>query len=146
MSDGNRQLTSPAGYSGTPLARKLGFKIGFRVILVREPRGFREMLEGLPDNVIFVSDRNQGGLDLAIVFCANSGEFLHDFPPLKHGIRQNGMIWVAYPKKSSGVKSDLDFDLVQRTGLSLGLVDVKICAIDEVWTGLKFVIPVKDRT
>ena len=84
-------------------------------------------------------------LDIVLLFVLNERALLRDFDKLARKLASNGMIWVAWPKKSSGVATDLSFDRVQRIGLDSGLVDVKICAIDDVWSGLKFVIRLKDR-
>jgi hypothetical protein len=133
-----------AGYSGTPLIKKLGIKEGFRVGLVQSPRTFLKMLGKLPDKSKVVSNLSPP-LDVIIVFVKAEGELRMKFPVLAEKLTANGMIWVAWPKKSSGVATDLSFDPVQRIGLDCGLVDVKICAIDETWSGLKFVYRVRDR-
>lgn len=133
-----------AGYSGTPLVKKLGFKPGFRAHVVREPAEFGPQLIGLPGDVEFVGPR-AGELDIAILFATRAAEVKRDFAPLAKRLVSNGMLWVAWPKKASGVATDVDFDVVQGTGLREGLVDVKVCAIDEVWTGLKFVRRLADR-
>ena len=133
-----------AGYSGTPLIKKLGVKPGFRVALVGAPKDFRNELGTLPENARFTS-ATSAGLDLALVFVSSESELLLKFEPLAAKLQKNGMIWVAWPKKSSGVRTDLTFNNVQRIGLDAGLVDVKICAIDDIWSGLKFVYRLKDR-
>ena len=134
-----------AGYSETPLAKKLGIKEGFRVGLVNSPKGFKKELGSLPAKVkISVGDLPKP-LDL-IIFFTDSGRTLKmEFPILAEKLSVNGMLWIAWPKKSSGVSTDLSFDLVQQTGLQAGLVDVKICAVNEIWSGLKFVYRLKDR-
>lgn len=132
-----------AGYSGTPLPKKLGIKEGSRIALINAPKDFARELE-LPDNAQIVT-RVTKPLDLALLFVLTERALLRDFAKLAKKLATNGMIWVAWPKKSSGVATDLSFERVQRIGLDSGLVDVKICAIDEVWSGLKFVIRLKDR-
>ena len=132
-----------AGYSGTPLPKKLGIKEGSRIALINAPTDFARELE-LPDNAQIVT-RVTKPLDIALLFVLTERALLRDFDKLAKKLATNGMIWVAWPKKSSGVATDLSFERVQRIGLESGLVDVKICAIDEVWSGLKFVIRLKDR-
>lgn len=133
-----------AGYSGTPLAKKLGIKEGSRIALVNAPKDFRSALGELPDNVEFVS-RPTKSLDMILFFVMSERVLARDFAKLSEKLVTNGMIWIAWPKKSSGVTTDLTEQRVQRIGLNAGLVDVKICAIDETWSGLKFVYRLKDR-
>lgn len=133
-----------AGYSGTPLAKKLGIKEGSRIALVNAPKDFRSALGELPDNVEFVS-RPTKSLDIILFFVMSERVLARDFANLAEKLVTNGMIWIAWPKKSSGVTTDLTEQRVQRIGLDAGLVDVKICAIDETWSGLKFVYRLKDR-
>jgi hypothetical protein len=133
-----------AGYSGTPLPKKLGIKENQRIALVNEPGSFQKQLGGLPTNTHVLS-KLTAPLDLVVMFVESERTLAKQFPAIVKKISTNGMIWVAWPKKSSGVKTDLSFELVQRMGLDCGLVDVKICAVDEVWSGLKFVIRLKDR-
>ena len=134
-----------AGYSGTPLVTKLGIKAGFRVGLVNAPAGFKQELGPMPENVkILVSSLSQP-LDLILFFVKNEIELETKFPLLAEKLTSNGMLWVAWPKKSSKVTTDLSFGNVQRVGLNAGLVDVKICAVNDIWSGLKFVYRLKDR-
>lgn len=134
-----------AGYSETPLAKKLGIKEGFRVGFVNSPKGFKKELGFLPADVKISVGHLPKPLDLIILF-THSGRTLNmEFPVLAEKLSVNGMLWIAWPKKSSGVLTDLSFDIVQQTGLQAGLVDVKICAISEIWSGLKFVYRLKDR-
>jgi len=133
-----------AGYSSTPLAKKLGIKEGSRISLVNAPKGFRSELGELPENVEFVA-RLTNSLDIIIFFVLTQRELARDFSKLAKKLVSNGMIWIAWPKKSSGVTTDLTFEPVQRIGLDAGLVDVKICAVDDTWSGLKFVYRLKDR-
>ena len=134
-----------AGYSGTPLVKKLGIKAGARVALVNAPDDFQTTLAELPDDVKFMKSTNKS-LDLILCFVLSERILLRDFPKLAQHLTSNGMIWIAWPKKSSGVETDLTFERVQRIGLDAGLVDVKICAIDDTWSGLKFVYRLKDRS
>jgi hypothetical protein len=133
-----------AGYSGTPLAKKLGIKAGDRVALLNAPAGFVEELGPLPEGASVVP-RLRPPLNLILFFAANMKELAEEFARLKARLVPEGMLWVAWPKKSSGVATDLSFEGVQRFGLESGLVDTKVCAIDEVWSGLRFVIRLKDR-
>jgi hypothetical protein len=133
-----------AGYSGTPLVKKLGIKENFRVALVGAPDGFRGELVGLPDGVSFVTSV-QGQLDFIMFFATKQSELVRNFSRLAIKLKPTGMLWIAWPKKASGVTTDLSDSVVRETGLNAGLVDVKVCAVNEIWSGLKFVIRVKDR-
>ena len=133
-----------AGYSSTPLAKKLGIKEGFRVALVNAPQDFQSELGELPHNVEFVK-RTTKSLDIVLLFVLSERALARDFANLAEKLKTNGMIWIAWPKKSSGVATDLSFECVQKIGLAAGLVDVKICAVDDTWSGLKFVYRLKDR-
>lgn len=133
-----------AGYSGTPLAKKLGIKDDFRLMFVNAPDGFQKELGELPPGVEIASRGNKP-FNLIILFVDSERRLKKEFAKLAEKIVRNGMIWVAWPKKSSGVATDLTFDNVQQIGLRAGLVDVKICAVNEIWSGLKFVYRVKDR-
>lgn len=133
-----------AGYSGTPLPKKLGIKDNFRLGFVNAPKTFASQLGELPDTVRIIS-RLSSPMDLVVLFVDREVELARQFPRVTKTLSSNGMLWVAWPKKSSGVATDLSFENVQRIGLDCGLVDVKICAIDEVWSGLKFVYRLKDR-
>jgi hypothetical protein len=134
-----------AGYSGTPLAKKLGFKEGFRVGFVNPPRGFQQELGSLPGGVKISVARLPKPLDL-ILFFADSQQILkREFPKLARKLRKNGMLWIAWPKKASGVATDLSDNSVRKIGLDAGLVDVKVCAVNDIWSGLKFVYRLEDR-
>ena len=134
----------PTGYSGTPLAKKLGIKAGHRVGLIGAPQGFEETLEGLPDAVRF-SRRAAGRFDVIVFFTSKAAELGRRFAGLAVKLDPAGGFWIAWPKKSSGVATDLVEGRVRHTGLDAGLVDNKICAIDETWSGLRFVYRLKDR-
>ncbi len=133
-----------AGYSGTPLSKKLGVKEGFRVAFVDSPESFLRDLGDLPTGVE-ITPRPKAPLDLIVVFTKREQGLVKRFTALANKLNSKGMIWIAWPKKSSGVATDLSFDSVQRIGLQAGLVDVKICAIDDTWSGLKFVYRLADR-
>jgi hypothetical protein len=134
-----------AGYSGTPLPQKLGIKPGARLALIDAPVGFEQVLGELPAGVR-TAKRISSGLDVVVLFAPNRAALVKRFGAVAKAIAQNGAFWVAWPKKSSGVPTDLDENVVRAVGLERGLVDVKVCAIDETWSGLKFVIRVKDRS
>jgi hypothetical protein len=134
-----------AGYSQTPLAKKLGIKPGSRLGFVNAPKGFKKELGTLPADVKISVGHLTKPLDLIILFTDSSRTLKIEFPMLAEKLSANGMLWIAWPKKSSGVPTDMSFDVVQQTGLQTGLVDVKICAVDEIWSGLKFVYRLKDR-
>ena len=134
-----------AGYSGTPLPKKLGIKDGSRIVLINAPRDFESELGELPDNVEFIK-RPTKSLDIILFFVLTKRALARDFAKLAAKITANGMMWIAWPKKSSGVVTDLSEQRVREIGLNAGLVDVKVCAIDETWSGLKFVYRLKDRS
>jgi hypothetical protein len=134
-----------AGYSSTPLAKKIGIKEGSRIALVNAPEEFQSELGKLPDRATVVG-RLTNSLDIILFFVLTERALSKDFSRLANKLLTNGMIWIAWPKKSSGVPTDLTFDRVQKIGLNAGLVDVKICAIDEIWSGLKFVYRLQDRS
>ncbi len=135
-----------AGYSGTPLARKLGFKQGFCAGFVNPPKGFQKELDALPDDVQIIVGRLPKQLDLIILFTDSQRSLKKEFKSLARKLSQNGMLWIAWPKKTSGVATDLSDNTVRQIGLDCGLVDVKVCAVNEIWSGLKFVYRLKDRT
>ena len=130
------------GYSGTPLVRKLGIKPNSRVAFVAAPRNLRELLGPLPKSAVVAKD---GSLDFAILFVKSRAELAKDFASLRDRLEPAGMLWVAWPKRTSGVPTDLVEGIVREFGLEAGLVDVKVCAIDDTWSGLKFVRRLKDR-
>ncbi len=143
--NGNSKLLVPkdvAGYSETPLVRKLGIKASFRVALVKAPNEFARELD-LPE--VKINSRSREPLDFVLLFVKSEKELRVAFSQYAARIKSSGMLWVAWPKKSSGVATDLSFNNVQAIGLAAGLVDTKICAVDEVWSGLKFVFRLKDR-
>jgi hypothetical protein len=133
-----------AGYSETSLARKLGFKPGVRIAVVGAPPTLPAALGALPDGVTDVT-RGRGEIDIALAFARSEAELRSRVAALAPRLAPAGMLWVAWPKKAARVETDLAFDVVQRLGLDAGLVDVKVCAIDEVWSGLKLVRRLKDR-
>jgi len=132
-----------AGYSGKPLPTKLGIKDGFRIAIVNEPAGFRPELGDL--SAVRIAAKLQSPLDLILFFVTTQTELKKGFGKLASKLAPAGMLWIAWPKKASGVSTDLSDNSVREIGLAAGLVDVKVCAVDETWSGLKFVIRLKDR-
>jgi hypothetical protein len=131
-----------AGYSGTPLVKKIGIKPGHRLAIVNSPAGFEKELSPLPEGVVSGLD---SPLDVAILFAADRSGLRKNLSKLAGKLAPTGMLWISWPKMSSGVATDLKEGAVREMGLAAGLVDIKVCAVNEVWSGLKFVIPVKDR-
>ena len=132
------QTSEMVGYSGTPLARKLGITDGSRVGLLRAPEGFDEELDPLPDGVT-VLRRLAPGLDVAVLFVTERQELERRFPAVAKAVFPAGGFWVAWPKRASKVPTDLTEDVLREVGLTQGLVDNKVCAVTEVWSGLRFV-------
>lgn len=130
------------GYSGTPLPKKLGVKDGNRVCLVDAPEDVRKQLKAVLDKCEIARD---GPIDFAMMFTKSGAALTKELPRLAKTLTSAGMLWISWPKKSSGVPTDLDENKVREIGLAAGLVDVKVCAVTEVWSGLKFVRRLKDR-
>ena len=133
-----------SGYSGTPLPRKLGIKPGARVGLIGAPDGFDGVLGGLPDGVA-VRRSARGPLDVIVAFFTDPAALGRRLPALRSALHPAGGLWIAWPKRTSAVVSDLNERLVRELGLAAGLVDNKVCAIDETWSGLRFVYRLADR-
>ncbi|GJM19186.1 MAG: hypothetical protein DHS20C14_13990 [Phycisphaeraceae bacterium] len=137
------KLASMAGYSGTPLAKKLGIKPGHRVVLADPPGAFE--IEGLPEGVTLArSLRGTAAIEVAAVFVKTVAVLERRFSQVQARLAIAGGLWVAWPKKSSGVATELSDSAVRAHGLDAGLVDNKVCAIDETWSGLRFVRRVRD--
>jgi hypothetical protein len=131
-----------AGYSGTPLPKKLGIKAGSRLSLLNAPSG---LLEDLPDDVVVRRDA-RGRADVVLAFCTERTELERRMERFGKLIFPDGGLWIAWPKRSSGLATTVTDDVVRQVGLPLGLVDNKVCAIDETWTGLRMVWRVERRT
>lgn len=127
-----------AGYSGTPLARKLGIKSGFRVATVNEPSELRDLLVDLPDDVSLDTDLADSP-DAVLAFFTRGADLEGQIAGLGKAVFPDRFAWIAWPKKTSGVETDLTGDVVRSVVLSTHLVDVKVCAISEIWSGLKVV-------
>jgi hypothetical protein len=128
-----------AGYSGTPLPQKLGIKNGMRIIAIGVPENYRKLLGKLPDDVEF-SNKPNVGAQFIHFFVARRNDLEKQLPRLRKTLADNGMLWISWPKKSAGVATDMNEDVVRTVALPLGLVDVKVCAVDETWSGLKLMI------
>ncbi|MEM9388665.1 MAG: DUF3052 family protein [Pseudomonadota bacterium] len=128
-----------AGYSGTPLWKKLGLKAGHRVRPHQPPSDYARLLAPIPDGVVF-SARLRRDIDLWHLFTRRRRELERLLPTAMAQIRRDGMIWVSWPKRVSGVDTDVTEDTVREVALPIGLVDVKVCAVDATWSGLKLVI------
>jgi hypothetical protein len=128
-----------AGYSGTPLARKLGFVAGQRALVINEPANYRTLLDPLPQGVQF-STRTRNNDGFVHLFTSSRAELAKRLSSLRKQLADAGTLWVSWPKKSSGVPTDITEDVIRDIALPLGFVDVKVCAVDERWSGLKLVI------
>jgi len=131
-----------AGYSGTPLPKKLGIKEQFRVAMFDLPADVKSELKTSLASCDLATDRP---LDFAMIFVKTAADLKKQFPRFAKQLAPAGILWVSWPKKASRVVTDLNEDEVRKIGLDAGLVDVKVCAVNEIWSGLKFVIRLKDR-
>jgi hypothetical protein len=132
-----------AGYSGTPLPKKLGIKPQFRLAFFELPASVRSELK---EAIASCTLTEHGPLDLAVIFAKSQAELRKEFVRFAGRLAPAGILWVSWPKKSSGVPTDLDENRVRQLGLDRGWVDVKVCAVNDIWSGLKFVIRLKDRS
>ncbi len=128
-----------AGYSGTPLSKKLGISVNYRVVCKNEPSEFHALLEPLPNGVVFES-KVTNETDLVHVFEIDRAALTKALTGLRKKIRSDAVVWVSWPKKASKVPTDITEDTIRQVALPLGFVDIKVCAINEVWSGLKLVI------
>ncbi len=133
-----------AGYSGKPIVQKLGIKPGFRIFATGLSVPYREVVGELPDDVT-LARAAKAPLDMVHLFATEAKGLAAKLQSYRAAIEPDGMIWVSWPKKASGVATDLSDVVVRDTALPLGLVDIKVCAVDETWSGLKFVIPTAQR-
>lgn len=132
-------MATTAGYSGTPLARKLGFKAGTHAHLISAPTHLRDLLAPLPEGVVFDA-RVADGTDLVHLFATEQRVLRQQLRTMRGRLRADAMLWVSWPKKAAKVPTDITEDLIREVALPLGFVDVKVCAVDAVWSGLKLVI------
>lgn len=133
-----------AGYSGTPLRKKLGIKEGHRVAFLAAPPGFSDLVGDLPEGVV-VRSRLRGPLDVIVFFTRSRAELERRLPALRRAMDPAAGLWIAWPKRSSGVDTDMTEDVARELGLANRLVDNKVAAIDETWSGLRLVIRLEDR-
>lgn len=134
-----------AGYSSTPLITKLGIKAGYAVRVINAPEEYWNWLSPLPEGVTVPEKSVRTRLDFVHLFVLEKKVFEKEVLRCRKSLKPDGMIWVSWPKKASKVPTDLDENVIRAFALKNGLVDVKVCAVDETWSGLKLVIPVKDR-
>lgn len=132
------------GYSGTPLAKKLGIKQGFKIRLFNQPDYYYDLFSEFPTDIKELKDK-KSKKDFIHYFAKNTAQLNKDIKQLRQEIEENGMIWVSWYKKSAKIETDLNENIIRDIALNNGLVDVKVCAIDEIWSGLKLVIRLKDR-
>ena len=137
--------SGPAGYSGTPLARKLGIRADDRVALISAPDGFAGELGDLPPGVLIRRRIRPGAGDVIVAFFYRRSELERRLPALVEALTEAGGLWLAWPKRAAGVETDLGDGVVRELGLAVGLVDNKVCAIDATWSGLRFVYRRADR-
>jgi hypothetical protein len=133
------------GYSGTPLQKKLGIKPGCSMAIFNEPANYWDLISPLPEKTTLVKKPKVGSIDFAHIFVREMKVFEKEFARYRDYLKKDGMLWVSWPKKASRVPTDLDETKVREFGLENGLVDIKVCAVDDVWSGHKFVYRLKDR-
>jgi hypothetical protein len=140
-------MGSTAGYSGTPLARKLGLKAGMRVRLLNPPGHYWSLLEDKPGSISVdqLAEADDQKADFTHLFATGPEILKNAFARARAGMQEEGVVWASWPKKSSRVQSQIGRSEVMAAGKKVGLVDIKVCAVDDTWSGLKFVIPVRDR-
>lgn len=132
-------MKSAVGYSGTPLHRKLGIKAGMTLLVSNGPDDYSALVTGAPDDIRFVS-RAGKSVDIAHVFVTRRADLKRRLTALRRALRPDAAIWVSWPKKSSKVPTDFSEDVIRAVALPMGLVDIKVCAVTEVWSGLKLVV------
>ena len=133
-----------AGYSGTPLMKKLGIKPGYRIYVKNGPDQYLKMLEPLPEGVAFVR-RLTGQVNMIHLFTKEANTVQAKLKDYMHKIVADGIIWVSWPKRAAKIPTDVTEDVIRKVALPLGLVDTKVCAVDEIWSGLKLVIRLENR-
>ena len=132
------------GYSGTPLAKKLGIKSPLKLLTINAPKEYKSWLGELPDDVKLVT-KAKNPIEAVHVFTTESAFLDATLSKLRHELKQDSFVWVSWPKKSSKVQTDITEDTIREIALPLGFVDIKVCAVSEVWSGLKLVIRVSER-
>ncbi|HEX5218376.1 MAG TPA: DUF3052 domain-containing protein [Verrucomicrobiae bacterium] len=131
--------STSAGYSGAPLAKKLGIKERSQVLILNAPAGFKKLLEPVPSDVMFQSKADKT-TNIGHLFVTQSGELKKQLATLRKKLKPDAAVWVSWPKKSSKVATDITEDTIRALALPMGFVDIKVCAVDEVWSGLKLVV------
>ncbi|MEM1336349.1 MAG: DUF3052 domain-containing protein [Bacteroidota bacterium] len=138
-------MPTPSGYSGTPLAKKLGIKPGFQLWIKNPPVPYTSFFNALPDDVTILDNAKKATVDFVHLFCTTYAELEVCALECKSLLKKTGMLWVSWPKGSSKIPTDLKRDPIREYLLKVGLVDVKVAAVNEDWSGLKFVYRTKDR-
>jgi len=133
-----------SGYSKTPLVQKLGIKPGFHLAILNAPAGYERVLVDLPAGITQSAELGHG-LDFVQFFCRERAQLEQRFPELKAALKPAGMLWISWPKGTSKVPTNLNENIIREIGLENGLVDVKVAAVDDDWSGLKFIYRLKDR-
>ena len=139
-----KETSKSTGYSGTPLAKKLGIKEGSRIRIFNQPANYFELFTEIPENISILTDKKTRK-NLIHYFTKQAKDLHKDLASLRNEIEPDGAIWISWPKKTSKVATDITEDFIRNLALSNGLVDIKVCAVDEIWSGLKLVIPVACR-
>ncbi|WP_296384276.1 DUF3052 domain-containing protein [Winogradskyella sp.] len=134
-----------SGYSKTPLAKKLGLKANFKTRLYKAPDYYHDLFDELPDSLKYTTALDVSNLDFIHAFFTSNEELTKTIHDLKKGLKQNGILWVSWPKGKSKIETDINREIVRSVVLETGLVDIKVAAIDEDWSGLKFMYRLKDR-
>jgi len=132
-------MQSTAGYSGTPFAKKLGIAESSRVFLVNPPENYEHLVQPLPAGVVFENEAVQS-VDIAHIFVTKKEDLAKHLAVLRKTLRPNAMVWVSWPKKAAKVPTTITEDTIREVAFPLGFVDVKVCAVSEVWSGLKLVV------
>jgi len=132
-------VTGSAGYSGTPLHRKLGIAEGSRVFVRRGPDDYRQLLAPLPSGVVFGKSFS-AQTDIAHFFCLHKADLQADLAEARSVLKPDGIVWISWPKKASKVPTDITENTIRELALPIGFVDVKVCAVDDIWSGLKLVV------
>ncbi|MEM9546980.1 MAG: DUF3052 domain-containing protein [Bacteroidota bacterium] len=140
-----KKKVETSGYSQTPLARKLGLKSGQNILLINKPRYYFDLFSDFPEEVSILKSGKEEEVDFIHLFVKSVEEFEDRVIHVKPLLKKDGLLWVSWPKGASKIKTDLKRDFIREFMLDIGLVDVKVCSVDQDWSGLKFVYRLKDR-
>lgn len=132
-------ISSTAGYSGTPLAKKLGYKASSRVLLLDAPEDYLTMVKPLPEGVVFVRSATSGA-EMVHVFAIERDKLTNQLKALRKKLNPNAAVWVSWPKKAAKLTTDITEGVIREVALPLGFVDIKVCAVSDIWSGLKLVV------